>query len=395
MSSTHTRAHIAKITLPNLSSLSLINGVSVEAKRKREEDELLDALEEEWDKNEEGGEEGDEDIRKPPVGPTGPFNELSSDMIMRILDQLARDDTSVKTVCETAKSWCSVNKLHKDTCKKDDPIWERMNLAIFTDPILVTFNDMPNRRTAFFAMCDAKKLANAVTKWFILKATSRLKERLLTDEIMYDYKGIRGPVLGEIDNWISRAEEAWKKTAGREEFEKLYVNNKSGDWTKLTKSDCTPLQDRPAACTLLTFTDTTMDALFQDGREMIFRTDLGFLDPAIVATQTRDRLDTVGKELGMWVVCLQRDDKKLPAAIQGDKEAAEHFHAPKDDPLWNHSSSFYRWRLYRAGEAIMNTIFPDPSPTHAGQTIENLTTAIQRYATTLANKLAGKLVPQP
>lgn len=399
MSSTGTNTHVAKPTLPNLSSLSLLNGVPIETvKRKRDnyDEELLDALDEEWDRQEEEEEKGGEDIWEPPVGPTGPANELSPDMIMRILDQLARDDTSDETVCETAKSWCAVNKLHQETCNKDDPIWERMNLAIFTDPILGTFNNGPNQKSAFFAMCDAKKLANAVTKWFILEATRRLKDVLLIDQDMY---GLNAPaahsVLGEIDDWISHAEKAWKRTAGREEFEKLYVNNTNGDWTKLTKSDCTPLQDRPAACTLLTFTNTTIDTLFQDGRGLIFRTSTGYLQPEIVATQARERLDMVGKELGMWVVCLQHDDKKLPAAIQGDKEVAEYFHAPGDDPMWNHSATFYRWRLVRAGEAIMDTIFPDPSPTFAGQQIDNLTSVIERYCVTLADKLAGKLAPKP
>ena len=95
------------------------------------------------------------------------------------------------------------------------------------------------------------------------------------------------------------------------------------------------------------------------------------------------------------MVCLQHDDKKLQAAVREDKKTAEFLGLPEDDPLWNHSASFYRWRLVRAGEAIMGTIFPDPSPPFAGQTIENLTAVITRYCATLANKLAGKLAPQP
>ncbi len=336
--------------LPNLSNLSLLNGVSVEAKRKREEDEFLDAPEEDEEET-----------------PPGPFDGLSPELILLILDKI-KDDKDV-IVCETVKSWCATKKSHQSACDGKEPgdkkLWKTLAKRVFEkSPIFKKFKDNPSPKEAFFDMCNATELANAVAKRFIFKATRDLGRRLISNRQLKYH-----PLYEVIDGWIETADDERHTAAGKGAFDDLYKGKEVVDpnynYMDPDAFDGSYIEkDYDFRRLVKAFTKDTIALLVWDNLLFWDKDSIDGYTPDTddLLTLVHERLHVAGRELGVQVVCLLQDKYDL-------NKANDNAYVDGRLDVMNESRlraiSKFKDAVKNAGISIVKTAFhPEPQHQH-------------------------------
>ena len=328
--------------LPNLSNLSLLNGVPIEGpesgstkKAKQDEEET----------------------------PPGPFDGLSPELILLVLEQIGDDKDTI--VCETVKSWCATKKSHQSACDGKEPgdnkLWEELAKRVFENsPIFGKFNDNPSPKDAFFDMCNANKLANAVAKRFIFKATRKLGSHLINNRQL-NYQSLNE----EMNGWIETAEDKWDTAAGKGAFEDLYEGKEVFD-PSYNPMDPDAVDesyievDTDFRELVKAFTKNTIALLVWD--DLLFwdpNTTDGYVhDDDDLLTLVHERLHAAGRALGVQVVCILQDKYALNKAY--DNATVNGRLNVMNEILLRKISDFAE-AVNNAGTCIVETAF-QPSP---------------------------------
>lgn len=177
------------------------------------------------------------------------LDNLGKDSLALILGAIGEKKVDRAEACMQAKNWCSVSKTHDTVCEENPEIWKEMTNRIFQPSdaqavnkqslIYQTFHDDKNPRKAFYAMCGATSLADAVAKKFeefaIKKYDDWMWETWVESGGEYDTRSSteKFPDLGRTEEWIKDAETTFGESPSKDLFIDTYSNQEDDKFSNL------------------------------------------------------------------------------------------------------------------------------------------------------------------
>jgi hypothetical protein len=221
---------------------------------------------------------------------------------------------------------------------------------------------VPSPKEAFFEMCKAKKLANAVAKRFIHEATEQLKEYLESKQYLR-YSSLEDV----IDGWETTAKDKWKTAVGREAFDNLYDNVPIDYSFRKLVDDFTAKTIWLLVWAELIFWDKdTHHGYVYNGGDSL--------------TLVHKRLHETGRELGVQVVCALQKKYDLNKALALARKRMY----PENKKMQASATSNFNDYLKSAGISIVqNAFFPDEPKYQHGKAFDKYMeylTLLQNYA---------------
>ena len=170
---------------------------------------------------------------------------FTEDEVGLVLDAISkRHEKDPLRACQAIKNWCSLNRTHRNGCRNNAELWERVRVRLFPTPLSDVYDvpryladgsvDHANEpRLNFLAMCHAYKLVDAVTKRAYESLLRQAHDFFLSfrrgprDHAFENANGILTlfPLVGSMAPFIQDAKLMAMKSPGYGQLYRLYSGN--------------------------------------------------------------------------------------------------------------------------------------------------------------------------